>query len=208
MADSAVTERSREAPLGEMSYEEFLRTDWPRNDLEWVDGKVIPMSPVTNLHQEVLMFLLRVLTDFVEVHKAGTVFLDPFQMKTGPDLPGRAPDLFFVKKARLNHLKPVYFDGPGDVVIEIISPSSRGVDRGEKFYEYEQGGVPEFWLIDPPRKQAEFFFLGSDGIYHPAPITGGTFKSKVLKGFWLKVEWLNQHPLPQVRGVLKELRLL
>src|SRR5256885_290172 len=148
MADSAVTERSRQAPLAEMSYEEFLNANWPRNDLEWVDGKVIPMSPITNLHQEVLVFLLRLVTDFVEVHKLGGVFLDPFQMKTGPDLPGRAPDLFFVKKSRLNHLKPVYFDGPGDVVVEIISPWSRGVDRGEKFYEYEQGGVPEFWLIN------------------------------------------------------------
>src|SRR2546427_2908787 len=152
MADSAVTERSREAPLAEMSYEEFLRTDWPRNDLEWVDGKVIPMSPVTNLHTQVVLFLLSVINHYVDARRLGRVFLEPFQMKTAPDLAGRAPDLFFVKTANLGRLKPVYFEGPADLVIEVISPGSRGVDRGEKFYEYEQGGVPEFWLIDPPRK--------------------------------------------------------
>ena len=198
----------RDAPLAEMTYEEFLRWNGPRNDLEWVDGKVIPMSPVTNLHQEVVLFLLCIINQFVQTHRLGRVLQDPFQMKTGPQLPGRAPDIFFVKTANLGRLKAVYFDGPADLVIEVISPGSRGVDRGEKFYEYEQGGVPEFWLIDPPRKQAEFFFLGSDGIYHPAAITDGIFKSKVLKGFWLKVEWLRQHPLPPVPSVLKELRLL
>src|SRR5437773_615065 len=142
MADSAVTERSRQAPLAEMSYEEFLNANWPRNDLEWVDGKVIPLHPVTHLHQEVLGFLVCVLGHYVEADKLGRVFMEPFQMKTGPDLPGRAPDIFFVKAANVGRLKPVYFEGPADLVIEVISPGSRGVDRGEKFYEYEQGGVP------------------------------------------------------------------
>ncbi len=43
-----------------------------------------------------------------------------------------------------------------DLVIEIISPQSRGRDRGDKFYEYEKDGVKEAWVIDYPRKQAEF----------------------------------------------------
>src|SRR3954469_13213837 len=116
----------RDAPLAEMTYEEFLRWNGPRNDLEWVDGKVIPMSPVTNLHQEVVLFLLCIINQFVQTHRLRRGLQDPFQMKTGLQLPGRAPDIFFVKTANLGRLKPVYFDGPADLVIEVISPGSRG----------------------------------------------------------------------------------
>jgi Uma2 family endonuclease len=72
--------------------------------------------------------------------------------------------------------------------------------------EYEEGGVPEYWRLDQSRRQAEFNLLGLDGRYHLAPIgEDGIFHSRVLPGFWLKVEWLWQDPLPSVREVLREL---
>jgi len=140
---------------------------------------------------------------------AGRVLYEPFQMKTGPELPGRSPDLFFVSNENLGRLKRLYLKGPADLVVEIISPGSRAVDRGEKFYEYEQGGVPEFWLIDPQRKQAEFYQRGQDGVYRLVPPdSDGLYHSQVLKGLWLKVDWLWQEPLPSVRNVLKEWKLI
>lgn len=30
--------------------------------------------------------------------------------------------------------------GPADLAVEVVSPNSRGRDRGAKYYEYEQGG--------------------------------------------------------------------
>ena len=56
-------------------------------------------------------------------------------------------------------------DGPADVVIEIISTGSRSTDRRTKFAEYEQLGVPEYWLIDPLRRQAEFYVYRK-GTFH------------------------------------------
>ena len=64
---------------------------------------------------------------------------------------GREPDLIFVRKERLPLLKPTYFDGAPDLVVEVASPESLGRDRGEKFVEYERAGVEEYWLIDPDR---------------------------------------------------------
>lgn len=55
----------------------------------------------------------------------------------------------FVASEHLDRLKETYLDGPADLVVGIVSPDSVGRDRGEKFYEYAQGGVPEYWLIDP-----------------------------------------------------------
>ncbi|MFQ5793902.1 MAG: Uma2 family endonuclease [Candidatus Bipolaricaulia bacterium] len=56
-------------------------------------------------------------------------------------------------------------DGPlGRFFIEIISPESRLRDRGEKFAEYEMGGVQEYWLLDPEEKRVDFYML-RDGRY-------------------------------------------
>ena len=120
---------------------------------------------------------------------------------------GREPDLLFVSAARLDLLKDMYLDGPADLTVEIISTDSRARDRGEKFYEYEQGGVREYWLIDPIRKQAEFYLLGDDNLYHLAPV-GEEFRSVVLKGLSLKVDWLWQEPLPPLLDVLKQWKLI
>ncbi|MCI0486758.1 MAG: Uma2 family endonuclease [Blastocatellia bacterium] len=193
------------SPPAKMTYEEFL--DWidDKTHAEWVDGEVVFMSPISKEHQDIGRFLLTAITLFVEVRQSGTIFYDPFQMKTGPDLPGRAPDILFLAKENLSRLKRTHLDGPADLVIEIISPESRTRDREEKFYEYQQGGVREYWLIDPLRKQAEFYHLGEDGIYRLAPLDeDNTYHSRVLEGLWLKVEWLWQEPLPPLLNVLKE----
>jgi Uma2 family endonuclease len=193
------------AVLPEMTYEEFL--EWLDEDThaEWVNGKVVLMSPVSLEHQQIGGFLLALIRYFVDVSQSGVVAYEPFQMKTGSDLPSRSPDILFVANENLSRLKPTYLDGPADLVVEIISPSDRGRDRGEKFYEYETGGVREYWLIDPQRKQAEFYELDANGVYRLAYSGGdGVYHSAVLEGLWLKVDWLWQEPLPPLIVVLKE----
>jgi Uma2 family endonuclease len=189
-----------------MTYEEFLR--WADEDMhaEWVNGVVIPKSRSTDAHQELGGFLICLLGFFVEEHRLGVINYASFQMKAGLDLPGREPEIFFVANEHLSRRREMYLEGPADLVIEIGTPDSRATDRGDKYAEYEAGGVPEYWILDQPRRQAEFNLLGPDGRYHLAPIgDGGIFHSRVLPGFWLKVEWLWQDPLPRVREVLREL---
>ena len=167
------------------------------------------MTPISDQHNDLGGFLLALLRHFVEAHELGIVRYEPSQMKTAPELPGRAPDIFFVAKENFQRLKKTHLEGPAELVVEIISPESRARDRGEKFYEYEQGGVREYWLIDPVRKQAEFYHLGKNRIYRLMPISdNGLFRSAVLEGLWLKVEWLWQEPLPPLLSVLKEWRLV
>ncbi len=212
MADEIQTEprvASAGTSTGAMSYEEFL--NWPGNNhhVEWAYGRMVFMSPVTEPHENIRGFLHPLLKVFVETHQLGRVYSEPFQMKTGPDLPGRAPDVFFVANENLGRVKRLNLEGPADLVVEIISPGSRATDRGDKFYEYEQGGVPEYWLLDPERRQAEFYLRGEDGIYRLVPPgSDGIYRSQVLAGLWLKVEWLWQPLPPPILDVLKEWRLV
>jgi Uma2 family endonuclease len=197
------------APPAKMTYEEFLA--WADEDTwaEWVNGEVIILSPASDKHQDLAGFLTALLRHFVETSQLGVVRFAPFQMKTGPDLPGREPDILFIAREHLDRLRDTYLDGPADLVVEIISRDSRARDRGDKFYEYEQGGIREYWLLDYLRRQAEFYQLGADGIYRLVPVgEDGIYRSAVLEGLWLKVEWLWQEPLPPLIHVLREWQLI
>lgn len=166
------------------------------------------MAPVSDEHSGDQIFLVKIIGSFVDAYDLGELRGEPFQMKTGASLPGRSPDILFVAKKNVSRFKKNHLDGPADLVVEIISPGSQSVDRGEKYFEYEAGGVKEYWLIDPLRKQAEFYLRGRDGVYHLAPIENGIFHSVVLKGLWLKVAWLWKKPRPSVLAVQKEWKLI
>jgi len=188
-----------------MTYEEFLA--WADEDTlaEWVNGEVVMTSPASDRHQEIVLFLGQIIGLYVEQQGSGRILISPFQMKL--ERSGREPDLLFVAREHLDRLKETYLDGPADLVVEIVSPESLGRDRGEKFYEYEQAGIPEYWLIDPQREQAEFYQLDERGRYRLIwPDAEGVYRSKVLEGFWLQVDWLWRPP--QVLEVLRELRLV
>lgn len=160
-------------------------------------------SPASKRHQDIEGFLYEVLRAYVRLHGLGEVIQAPFQMKLEH---GREPDLLFLARENLDRLGEIHLDGPADVAVEIVSPESVGRDRGTKFYEYEAGGVREYWLIDPTREQAEFYRLGEAGRYRVVFIGAeGTYHSEALPGFWLKVEWLWQEPLPDTDVVSWEI---
>ncbi len=188
-----------------MSYEEFLA--WADEDTcaEWVNGEVIMHSPASDAHQDISGFLESLLRIFVEARRLGIVRSAPFQMRLARS--GREPDLLFLAYEHLERRKGTYLDGPADLVIEIMSPESAARDRGEKFFEYTEAGIPEYWLIDPLREQAEFYQMDAGGRYRPVlPDAEGIYRSKVLSGFWLRIDWLWQ--LPSVLDVLRQLGVI
>ena len=149
------------------------------------------MSPISDAHDLLRLFLIHLLGLFVQHGQWGVLHSEPFQMKTAPHLPGRSPDILFVANAHQSRIQKAHPEGRRDSV--------------DKFAEYEEGGVLEYWLLDQPRRQATFYGLGDDGRYHPLPIDeDGIFHSLVLPGFWLKVEWLWQQPHPAVLDILRE----
>ncbi len=187
-------------PEAPVSYEAFL--DWLDEDTraEWVHGEIIVMSPASNRHQQIAGFLVAVLGIYVEERELGQVLCAPFQMKMEH---GREPDVLFVAEAHRDRLRETYLKGPADLVVEIVSPESGPRDRGEKFYEYEAGGVPEYWLVDPAREQLEVYRL-AEGRYHSIrPEEEDVYRSEVVPGFWLRAGWLWQQPLPKVLDVLR-----
>ncbi|MBI3455476.1 MAG: Uma2 family endonuclease [Candidatus Rokubacteria bacterium] len=202
-------ERGRAVPAGKLTFEEFLA--WCDEDTwaEWLDGEVQMVSPASRRHQALRGFLAAVLIIYVERRALGGVLGAPFLMRLANVPSGREPDVLFVAAEHQDRLRETYLEGPADLVVEIVSPESRLRDRGEKFAEYELGGVREYWLLDPEQRRADFYRLDAEGRYQRAPVDpDGIYRSEVLPGFGLRVAWCWQAPLPPVLAALRELGLL
>ncbi len=194
-------------PPRKLTWEEFL--DWCDEDTraEWNNGEIILMtSPASIQHQDVSSWLSAVLRFFIEARDLGRILAAPIQMRLSKAPKSREPDLIFIGKANLSRVHDTFVDSPVDLVVEILSPESIARDRGEKFIEYESEGIPEYWLFDPLRKRAEFYQLDDENRYQQIAVASdGIYRSRVVPGFWLKVNWLWQSPLPRLVEVLKEL---
>lgn len=176
-----------------MSFEEFL--DWEHAGIaEWVDGEVFQMA-VKYEHQLIVDFLNRLIGFFIVLMNAGILKSAPYVMRAIPGGPAREPDLMFVAKENIARVTSSLINGPADLVIEVVSEESAARDRSEKFDEYEDAGVREYWIIDsrPNRQRADFYVLDANGRYRPVLVSDdGIYRSTVLEGFWLDVKWLWQ----------------
>lgn len=189
---SPVEETAIRSPL-KMSYEEFLA--WADEDIhaEWVAGEVIIHMPAKNPHQTLVEFLYQLLNLYAAVHLLGRVRIAPFELKLTPDGPSREPDLMFIATDNLKRLTNERVEGAPDLIIEVVSSDSVHRDRVDKFDEYEAGGVGEYWILDnrPRRQRAQFFRLNDKGQYQLIAVgADGIFRSEVMPGFWLRLEWL------------------
>ena len=196
----------QEPPEERMGVEAFLA--WCEEDVraEWVEGKVMVMAPASLTHQEFVGFLGALLRIFAEDRQLGTVLSAPFPMRLGPELSVREPDLLFVVREHKGRLQETYLDGAADLVVEIVSSESRLRDRGAKFAEYEVAGVREYWLFDLERERVDFYRLDTDGRYRFSdPDAQGVYRALVVPGFWLRLGWVLQRPLPSVLEVLQEI---
>jgi Uma2 family endonuclease len=59
------------------------------------------------------------------------------------------PDVLYVSNGRSHYLTEKNLQGPSDLVIEILSPSTKRRDRTIKRDLYERVGVTEYWVVDP-----------------------------------------------------------
>ncbi|MFZ0547773.1 MAG: Uma2 family endonuclease [Candidatus Promineifilaceae bacterium] len=178
---------------GKVSYEDFLEWADENTHAEWVNGEVIIFMATKNVHQNVVELLHVMMNLFVSLLNLGKVRIAPFQMRL--ENSGREPDILFITNAHMERLQENRLDGPADLVVEVVSPESVRRDREDKYKEYREAGIREYWVIDPrPDKQrADFYYLNEEGDYELfATEDDEQVYSKVLEGFWIRPSWLWQ----------------
>lgn len=187
-----------------MSFEEYLEA-YDGVHAEWVEGRVYVMSPGNEAQGRLIRFLGALIQDWAEVHgELGETYVNTYPVRLNEEV-AREPDVFFIRTENAARAHGTFVDGAVDLAVEIVSPSTRAVDRGVKYYEYEAAGVREYWLVDPLRERVEAYRLGAGGVYEPIALGDPPIlRSEVLPDMWIPVAWLWQRPLPTMRTVFRE----
>jgi Uma2 family endonuclease len=139
-----------------------LGEDPPGVRLELVDGE-IAVSPSPNpKHSYTEKTLSFIPLTYIRRHKMGRLYGDVDTLFTDFDV--RRPDLLYFSNQRLHLVGEQAMEGPPDLCVEIASPSSRAIDRRDKFRQYAEGGVQWYWIVDPEHRTVEGFEL-HEGVY-------------------------------------------
>lgn len=139
-----------------------------------------------------------------QIKGLGEVFGSRFAFQVS-ELRAPEPDVAFVCSDRLHLVEETKMVGAPDIAVEIVSRESRQRDYFDKKRLYEEAATPEYWIIDPLQRRAEFYRL-REGRYVLVSLENNRiFRSEVLRGFWLDVEWLFMEPLPSAYEKLHEI---
>ncbi len=131
---------------------------------EIIGGEKFMAPSAAPTHGRVIMRLGTIIENYLEETNGGYVFADDIDIHF-PDGSLYKPDLSVVLEENssiIDWRKGIY--GVPDMVVEILSYSTRRKDLGVKKDTYEAHGVREYWIIDPWAKIIDVYLL-RDGKY-------------------------------------------
>jgi len=159
--------------------------------LEWDDDvryelyNGIPMALAcpSDVHQKISVALSAQLYNYL-MGKKCNVFTAPFDVRLFEEDNDHPEDVDIVVQPDLMVVcDPSKVDrhgvhGAPDLVIEIISNSSRRLDRLTKLNLYQKAGVREYWIVDPDARVVSVYTL-NDGVYRTAAAYGADSSIRV-----------------------------
>ena len=155
--------RAQRAPAP-VDWKQFLLLD-EDDPRELIDGRLEETEVPTKLHEWVVGCLVAALFAWARANKAGTVLPSGYKLRISRTR-GVMADVVFIRRGRGHLAKNEGMeDAAPDLVIEVISPSSRRHDRVRKLRWYGELGVREYWIVDPEERTLERLMLDKRGRY-------------------------------------------
>ncbi|MEO0827052.1 MAG: Uma2 family endonuclease [Cyanobacteria bacterium J06642_9] len=150
------------------SFEEYLAYDDGTDNLyELFNGELIAVLPEPGFNVEIANCLFAALLPIVSYRRIRGHGLE-LEVRGEPR--NRFPDLTVIREEHVELLKQLntirLSMGPPVLVIEVVSPGElqRNRDYVAKRTQYQDLGVPEYWIIDPQAKTILTLVL-VDGVY-------------------------------------------
>ena len=121
--------------------------------VELIDGVIYHMGAPTTNHQKFVTEILYILMDYVKKNKGRCkVFCAPVDVQLDCDDKTMVqPDVLVVCDENKINKEGIF--GAPDLVVEVLSPSTRKKDMSVKLAKYMGAGVREYWLVDPDAKR-------------------------------------------------------
>lgn len=147
-----------------VTYEEFLKiTEENEERYEYIDGEVFLLSSPGVKHQIILTNMIISLSKWFEGKKC-RVFAAPFDItllnEETEDKNVVQPDILISCDYSDQRNERDRYTGIPSLVVEILSPQTRSRDHVKKLNVYLEGGVSEYWIVDPKElKVVQYHFV-------------------------------------------------
>jgi Uma2 family endonuclease len=161
-----------------MTIEEYRALPDDGNRYELIDGVLyVTAAPVPD-HQDVVSAVFQLLLPLTEAKRFGKIYLAPIEVRlpTGDIV---QPDVVYIRREHRQIRRSDAIVGVPDLVVEILSPSTRRTDLAAKLRAYEAAGVPEYWVAEASRPGLRIFVL-RDGKYVEVEAVEGRMTSTVI----------------------------
>lgn len=153
--------------LRKATYEEFRElTKDGEGRYEYIDGEIfLQASPKTD-HQMALSELYVAFHAFFS-GAACRPMLAPYDImirRSESDINVVQPDMMVICDLKEKLGKDGYYYGVPTLLVEIVSASTRRNDLLKKLNLYMEGGVKEYWIVDPKSKQITIYVFADRDI--------------------------------------------
>jgi len=160
------------------------------NRYEVIDAELYVTPPPLEPHQNASGMLFGFLWQYVYQRRLGKIYPAPFGVVLDEDN-GVQPDIVYVSSERRDIIVRRGVEGAPDLVVEVLSRSTRARDRGIKMKRYAASGIPHYWIVDPRTRTLEAYRLTEDGYeltgtYGP----GSTFRPELFPGLEIPIDEL------------------
>lgn len=139
--------------------------EWDENErIELIDGDPVMLATPSRIHQKISGELFGQLWSYLSGKKC-EVYAAPFTVRLFEQDSDAPEDVDTVIEPDISVVcDPSKLDkrgckGAPDMVIEILSPSSRRYDRLIKLAQYQRAGVREYWIVNPDEKTVQVLLL-------------------------------------------------
>lgn len=156
---------------------------------EVIEGELCVSPPPKTRHQRILT---RFLVSLFAVQEAGMGVALPAPVDIHLDDQNCVqPDVVFVRSEHADIIGEDDIRGVPDLVVEVLSRSTRARDLGAKLRLYARFGVRVYWVVDPDAETVTVFDRQAEGYIQSAVLRAAdTLCSEPLPGFELGVEGL------------------
>ena len=119
---------------------------------ELIDGQLYALASPSRIHQEIIIELTYHFQHYIKSNKGNCkIYAAPFAVNLNAnDQTFVEPDISVICDP--DKLSDRGCEGAPDLVIEVVSPSSRRMDYIRKMALYADAGVREYWIVDPMRE--------------------------------------------------------
>ena len=164
-----------------LTYADLLHTPDDGQRYEIIEGDLYVSPAPIPKHQEVSGRLYIEFHGWVTPRGLGKIYFAPLDvLLTDHDIV--EPDLVFIAQDRLDIVQDKFVLGAPDILVEVLSPSTRARDERLKANLYARAGVREYWIVDPDRAAIRVYAL-ADGAYRLVLNQDDRARSVVLPGF-------------------------